>query len=252
MRLTWPVRMITIGATGTGKTSLLRLALLRGEFGKRTSLELTIMSPVEASVNQWIWKDLEEKGFILRRIICDKQVRDQAPFRAELKPGIRQLVIIDDVDLVSLMRVHVAVKGGICVQTGMAFLTNLFAVESHHADMGCILVSHGIKIGAPCICENADYILLTSLAPSGFAKVKKVLELTPNEISQITHEHTDPSGFVVESPTEQYDFSNGDQYKCFNHVVVVLRQVFEHDQKPIPRIWKFGKKVSSPGGLNPC
>lgn len=239
--------MIAIGATGTGKTSLIRLAILRGEFGKRINLELIIMSPVEASVNQPIWKDLEDKGFKLRRIVCDKRVRNQQPFMANTTPGIRQLVIIDDVDLTSLMRVTSVAGGTMITQTGLAFLTNLFAVESHHADMGCILISHGIKIGAPCICENADYMLLTSLAPSGFAKVKKVLELTPVEISKINAEHSNPEGFVVEQNIEPYDTSSG-QYRCFNHAVVVTRRMFE-DQQPIPRIWKFGKKASSPVGL---
>jgi len=241
--------MIVIGGTHTGKTSLLRLGLLRGEFGSRPSLEVVVMSPAKMSLEQPIWKDLERRGFNILRILCNGTVPD-APFDPDPpSAGRRRLIIIDDVDLMSVFKVPI--KGG-GFQRGKPFLTNLFAVDSHHANMGCILVSHQIKIGAPCLCENADYILLTTLAPAQFTAVKKTLELSQSEVAQIKLEHAAPEGIVAAQPTGRYELPSPDTHRCYNHVVILKQQLVGKDGTPMPRIWKFGTHASSPVGLIRC
>jgi len=252
MYIDWPVRMIVIGGSSTGKTSLLRTAILRGEFGRRPELNIIVMSPSEQSLQQVIWTDLESRGFSIQRIACDmrSKVREQPLFqaRAPSEDKRRRLVIIDDADQVGSMHVPISTPLGRTSQNGKQFITELFGTESHHTDTGCIVVSHKLNIGVPAIRNSANHVVLTALSPDELKRVVKNYALSPIEISTIRRAHENPAQIAECAPTGRFCIPSG-ECRNYNHVVLLTSPMVDSRGVPLPRIWRFGDKASSPVGI---
>lgn len=184
--LPYPLRMLVIGASQTGKTFLIRKMILRGDFGSRDKLNIAIYSPVPSSLTQDAWRDIESRGW---KITMHKNLNIGNDCG---------LLILDDVD--NLASAGVLKK----VQT-------LFTVESHHSNLSVLMISHRLKTGSPAARESCPFVILTAAPEMSLKALCKELAV-PDEIASQIVKH------LLTSTADQRE--KNPWAFCYNHVIL--------------------------------
>jgi len=249
MDLPWPCRIIIVGGSETGKTYLVRTLLLRGDFGARKKeIDVVVITPQQASLEQNIWTDLCYRGFRIKKTLCRRGhpapiIKDLFPPPA---PGLRRLLIIDDVDQASELRFANGVRG-------REWLMDLFGTESHHSNIGVILICHHLNIGCPAIKKSAGGVVITGLPIADIHSLCKSLALSPSEEDEILKEMSNVSGLVSTTRC-----SHSPKYvSLYNNVYISQKLSFLPPSSgtnhliPAPTIWKFDNRISGVKGLIP-
>jgi len=239
-----------VGGSCSGKTFLVRQMILRKDLGvAKKCLRIIVTSPVEASLQQKIWKDLALRGYDIRRVQLGKtQLGPSSDVvqRQRDKDAKKTLLIVDDVDHVTEIR------------KGREWLMDLFGTESHHSDISVILIAHHLRIGCPAIRASADAVVICSLPPFHLKQVIKELGLDVEEEDAVSRALADPEGAPL-SGAACGDATAGDSYTpLFNHVVVWRRPLFLLGGKkgsPVatqaPTLYRMPRLVSERPELTP-
>lgn len=218
LELPYPLRMHVIGATGTGKTLLIRRMILREDFGPKERLDIMVFSPVPASLRQAAWDDLQARGWSLT--LLDTFPDNPCPSN----PNRLAILIIDDVDNLRLA----ATKP----KTGLPLadrVDRLFCVESHHSDLSVVMISHKFHTGAAAARDSADFVLLTPNRGEALAKLCKELNLSREDAGAVCRHlltSTSASGWA----------------QCFNHMLIC--------QRPGPvALWQIDSNIFTDPGV---
>lgn len=212
--LPYPLRMLVIGASHTGKTFLIRKMIMRGDLGDKADTTYSIFSPVKASLYQPIWQDLKRRGYRVGR--HDKF--DDA-LTAFPKSG-RRVLIIDDVD-------NLTSRGHRLVDT----VNTMFTVESHHSDVSVIMISHQFKTGAPAARDSAEFVILTANPLQPLQDLCKQLGIGGQTTERITNHLLQPEA------------SDG-WGRCFNHMIVARIP-------GVDPLWQVDDNPCGPAGVVP-
>jgi hypothetical protein len=229
--LAWPCRLIIVGGSCSGKTYLVRKMILRRDLGvPKANLNIIVASPVEASLQQDIWKDLSVRGYSVTGWRLGKSGLPK------IEPDKKKtLLIIDDVDHINEIR------------RGREWLLDLFGTESHHSDISVILIAHHLRIGCPAIRASADAVIICTLPEAQLKQTFKDLGLNAQEERLAEHALTDPDGMLPGAVPGEYA-------PLYNHVVVWRRPMFvlEGDRAvAAPTLFQLPRKVSQRSELTP-
>lgn len=225
LELPHPLRMLVIGATTTGKTYLLYMMILHGDFGSKAELTVIVYSPVPASLQQNVWKSLRSKGWNLTTL-------NDLPDNIPTPPGRRVLLIIDDVDNLRLASAGKRPKGVLPVSDRV---DRLFCVESHQSNLSIIMVSHKLNIGAVGARDSAEYVVLTANRETSLLKICKSLDISPADTSAIANHLIRP---VPATGLKTFET------RFYNHMIVCQRPGF-------PALWQACTNVFTPPGVTP-
>ncbi len=225
-----------MGGSHTGKTFLVRNMIFRQDFdATKKELEIIAASPIQASLDQPIWKDLKVRGFDVKATFIPKT---GIPDSITAKTTKKKLIILDDVD-------HIA-----DIKNGRAWLLNLFGTESHHSNISVVLITHHLRFGSPAIINSANAVIVTGLAPNYLDDAFKTLGLTKDEQDVAREALSDPAGKIK---TE-----NNSYVSLFNHVVVWMHPLYEikkvdgvETSVPEPRLYKYPRDASRALPLQP-
>lgn len=161
--LPYPLRMLIVGASHTGKTFLVRKMLMRGDLGLKKELEVCVYSPSAASRQQPIWKDLRRRGWRLQVF--------PTVLGAVTSPRAlpHRLLILDDVD------------GPTTGKGALQAASEVFTTESHHSNSSCIMISHRLKTGSPALRDSVPYVVLTAAPRTRIRVILKDLDIEVDE-----------------------------------------------------------------------
>ena len=234
--------MIIVGSSNSGKTYLVRQMILRRDFcAKKSELEIIVLSPVEASVKQIIWKDLAARGYSVKGIHCTRGGGFTLPPLGKKK----RLIVADDVDHIADMRFQSQRDDK--PRNGREWLLDLFGTESHHTNISVVLICHHLSIGCPTIRNSTDAVVVTSLPPARLHGVCKDLGVDGPTESKILKALADDRGRL---PSER----GGKFIVLYNHVVIFQTQRYRRScdggvLERAPTLFRFGYNVSDAPGL---
>ena len=205
-----PTRICIIGASSTGKTELIKRMILRGDFGKKKEVEIMVFSPSGITLEQKVWKSLEEKGIRIIKIPLDKST----PPPTNAADGIKRLMIFDDLDTAKVIPQWVVER---------------FTIASHHLNESVVCISHKVRIGVVEIRSSARWIILTA-AP------EKILRDTCDNIGCL---YSDINS-ILSDPANIHEISKG-QYGSFNHVAIRQSYCVDKEGNPAPKYFQVNK-----------
>lgn len=229
MDLTWPCRLVVVGGSCSGKSTLVRNLIISRCLGvDKKDLNIIVASPILASLKQRLWKDLLHRDFKIRCHLLGRHSTKPTPTVSSLKDTARPklLLVVDDLDQIT------------DIPGGKGWLMDVFGTESHHADMSVILISHHLRIGVPAVMTSADAVVICSMPTYMLSQTCNALGLTSEEVSKANRTLCDPSGLLARSAV------NGSKYRpAFNHVVVWRKPLFvkaaDGALEPAPTLFTF-------------
>lgn len=231
--LEWPTRHVFVGGSGSGKTSLLRQMILRGDHGvPKEALVVLVASPLLSSLLQSAWKDLSARGYQIELAQIGKAGFGVVDERIEALKGTtwKLLIVIDDID-------HV--RG---IRGGREWLLDVFGTESHHSNVSIALVAHHLQFGTPGVLNSASAVIICGLPDDKLEKVMKDLGLSPKDKVSVRKALSNSEG--KESTTGKRSYA----IRLFNHVVVLTDPLYiDSKESPTleraPRLYQFPRSV---------
>ena len=214
--LPYPLRMLVIGSSETGKTFLVRKMLLRGDLGPKNDLEILVFAPCESSRQQPIYKDLVRRGW---NITIFSSLRKAVESKRILP---RRLLIVDDVD------------GPAAGKGVMQEATRVFTTESHHANYSCIMISHHLRTGSPILRGSAPFVLLTAAPSAQLLATLKDLDAPADRIPRVIE-------YLLQAKTKEVCLDGG---LCRHHIVL------SRSPGTYP-LWTIPDTYCGPAGITP-
>lgn len=213
------VRLLSIGASHTGKTTLIATMILRGCFGNFMTKDyiIYVLSPSEESLNQAVWTMLNNKGFKIVRIVLDNDCIPE--LKKITKPSSEyksRIMVVDDLAKSKCRGV-------------IDFIGNMYAVDSHHTKMHMILLSHQLTNGIPQSRSSAGYIIVHNNSPKS---IKTIAIECGADHHVLSHALSRPAGLIPAS----HDSRVCDNY---NYVIVLRKNYKFADGTDVPLYYKL-------------
>jgi hypothetical protein len=203
----FPTRICIIGASSTGKTELIKRMILRGDFGTKRELEVVVLSPSPITLEQKVWKSLEEKGIRFQKIMLNKMT----PPPETAARGIKRLMIFDDLDTAKVIPQWVVER---------------FTIASHHLNESVVCISHKVRIGVVEIRSSARWIILTAAPERILRDTCENMGCNYEDINKI-----------LSDPKNIHEISQG-QFGSFNHVAIRQAYCVDKNGKPAPKYFQ--------------